>query len=101
VGRRAANAICLHDPTLNELRKKFCFRETKKCDFCIFLFRLTHHADVPTSGNVVRTVLLRAVNEKSQQTTRLFVGNDLMKFLMVTNSGLNLFIIFFLAMRNG
>jgi hypothetical protein len=35
--RRAADAICLHDPTLTELRKKFCFPETKKCDFCIFL----------------------------------------------------------------
>jgi hypothetical protein len=34
--RRAADAICLHDSTLNELREKFCFRETKKCDFCIF-----------------------------------------------------------------
>ena len=34
--RRAADAICLHDLTLNELRKRFCFPETKKCDFCIF-----------------------------------------------------------------
>jgi hypothetical protein len=31
--RRVADAICLHDPTLNEPRKRFCFRETKNADF--------------------------------------------------------------------
>jgi hypothetical protein len=33
--RLTANAIRLHDPTISELRKKFCFPETKKYDFCI------------------------------------------------------------------
>jgi hypothetical protein len=44
--RRAADAICLHDPTINELRKKFCFRETKKCDFCIILFHRKERNDL-------------------------------------------------------
>jgi hypothetical protein len=34
--RGVAGAIRLHDPTLHELQKQFCFRETKKNDFCIF-----------------------------------------------------------------
>ena len=37
--RCAADAICLHDSTLSELWKKFCFRETKKRVFGI-LFKI-------------------------------------------------------------
>jgi hypothetical protein len=31
--RCATDAICSHDLILSDLGEKFCFRETKKCDF--------------------------------------------------------------------
>jgi hypothetical protein len=35
--RCTTNAILLHDSTLNEFRKTFCFRETKNADSAVFL----------------------------------------------------------------
>jgi hypothetical protein len=56
--RRADDAICLHDPTLNELRKKFCFPETKNAFFDFLMKEMLQNVfnHPMEEGGKVRTV---------------------------------------------